>query len=549
MIRGGESGDGFPEGQFMRSAQQFEGEHNAVWRGMGFLVAEVEELPLMDPDTALVAQEQLRKLARRNKKGTQEEAVQKNVKHVDKARKAARSLPAVDEFDKVKIQAVGRGSLEVREAVEKGAFPPEPFATHGAQGWTGGDNPSWWREWCRAGHRQRDACGRGADGDRGEVSTMVADGGSSLSDEAARAVRATLSGLKPSHGVLPMELEADGTACEGPRREIVPEEYVESLRPKSQAGQSVPRWLQELGGTVQHGVEFWEKLAERQMKPLSRVDPATMELEKEARRQHRFEDWDRTKGTAVWLLELAASRTWRPEALDALTRLPDPRAAVPLGQAVRALIQSDGPVILQGKGANGESVAPSGSEEREWLEQLGRAQANVPYAYEPVETERGRPMRAPYEGSPSRLTVGEFAVGVGCFLACARAAGMQPIWMADSDRAALRLAKQNCPEVPMVFGDLSEVDPKQLPWCHVLVGGACCQPFSRAGKQLGFQDDRAYSTIRMLHYVAAVRPWFAVSENVENLLHIHGGKDWKLVAHIFRLLGYGIQAVLVCPSR
>ena len=206
----------------MRSAQRFEGEHNAVWRGMGFLVAEAEELPLMDPDTALVAQEQLRKLARRNKKGTREEAVQKNVKHVDRAKKAARSLPAVDAFDKVKIQAVGRGSLEVRKAVEKGALPPEPFATHGAQGWTGGDNPSWWREWCRAGHRQRDACGRGTDGDRGAVSTMVADGGSSLSDEAARAVRATRSGLKPSHVALPTELKADGTACEGPRRENSP---------------------------------------------------------------------------------------------------------------------------------------------------------------------------------------------------------------------------------------------------------------------------------------------------------------------------------------
>ena len=380
MIRGGEPGGGFPEGQFMRSAQRFEGEHNAVWRGMGFLVAEAEELPLMDPDTALVAQEQLRKLARRNKKGTREEAVQKNVKHVDRARKAARSLLAVDAFDKVKIQAVGRGSLEVREAVEKGALPPEPFATHGAQGWTGGDNPSLWREWCRAGHRQRDACEYGIDGDRGAVNTVEAGCGSQLSDEAARAVRTTRSDLKPSHVVLPTELKADGTACEGPRRGIVPEEYVESLRPKSQAGQSVPRWLRELGGTVQHGVEFWEKLAERQMKPLSRVDPATMELEKEARRQHRFEDWNRTKGTAVWLLELAASRTWRPEALDALKRMPDPRAAVPLGQAVRALIQSDGPVILQGRGANGESVAPSGSKEREWLERLNRAQANVPYA-------------------------------------------------------------------------------------------------------------------------------------------------------------------------
>ena len=94
-----------------------------------------------------------------------------------------------------------------------------------------------------------------------------------------------------------------------------------------------------------------------------------------------------------------------------------------------------------------------------------------------------------------------------------------------------------------------DVDPMDLPWVHVFLGGACCQPFSRIGKQLGWRDDRAYTTLRMLHNTAAMRPWVLVSKNVEAQRNIHDGKVWELITGVLRILGCTVQPVPVCPSR
>jgi hypothetical protein len=206
--------------------------------------------------------------------------------------------------------------------------------------------------------------------------------------------------------------------------------------------------------------------------------------------------------------------------------------------------------ILRQGAMHGVSAAPAPdtSDDDGMDPVLGKARGALPYVYEPVHTNAVGADRLPYEGVPTGISVGEFAVGVGCFLACATAAGMTPVWMADSDAAALALARQNCPHVPWVAGDMNSIDPADLPWCHVMLGGACCQPFSRAGFQHGFGDDRAYSTLRMLHNVAAVKPWFAVSENVEHMLHVQAGEAWHVINHTFLLLGYVTDVVHVCPS-
>lgn len=101
----------------------------------------------------------------------------------------------------------------------------------------------------------------------------------------------------------------------------------------------------------------------------------------------------------------------------------------------------------------------------------------------------------------------------------------------------------------MTFRSIFTIDPIDLPWVHVLLGGACCQPFSRIGKQLGWRDDRAYTTLRMLHNTAAMRPWVLVSENVEAQRNIHNGSVWGLITGVLRILGYTVQPVPVCPSR
>jgi hypothetical protein len=140
---------------------------------------------------------------------------------------------------------------------------------------------------------------------------------------------------------------------------------------------------------------------------------------------------------------------------------------------------------------------------------LQHARAKVPFSYKPVETRSSLPpLRMPYEGCPEHLTVGEFAVGVGCFMASAIASGLRGAWMSDLGPDALAVAATNCPSVPTKLGSMFEQDPNDLPWAHVLVGGACCQPLSKMSRQRGWEDERAYSTLRMLHNTATLQPWF-----------------------------------------
>ena len=99
----------FPTRELAKHAAEFESAHNEVWRAMGFLVAKNEPLPLMDESTTRLAAEQLRKLARRNEKGSRESAEAKNGKQLKRAEKRARAHPAEDRFHRHRLALRGRG--------------------------------------------------------------------------------------------------------------------------------------------------------------------------------------------------------------------------------------------------------------------------------------------------------------------------------------------------------------------------------------------------------------------------------------------------------
>jgi site-specific DNA-cytosine methylase len=120
-------------------------------------------------------------------------------------------------------------------------------------------------------------------------------------------------------------------------------------------------------------------------------------------------------------------------------------------------------------------------------------------------------------------------------------------WMAESNQAAMAIARINCPSVNKQYASAFEVDPASLPWVHVIMGGTCCQPFSRIGKRLGWADDRAYTTLRLLHIAVTQRNWFAVMENVAEILVAHDGRVWKLIRFVLESEGFHVQAVHTNP--
>ena len=62
-------------------------------------------------------------------------------------------------------------------------------------------------------------------------------------------------------------------------------------------------------------------------------------------------------------------------------------------------------------------------------------------------------------------------------------AGHTVVWANDKDKYACMTYRHNFPHVPLVEGDIREIDKASIPDFDILAAGFPCQPFSVCGKQ------------------------------------------------------------------
>ena len=70
----------------------------------------------------------------------------------------------------------------------------------------------------------------------------------------------------------------------------------------------------------------------------------------------------------------------------------------------------------------------------------------------------------------------------------------------------------------LTLGNICDIDIKNIPKHDILTAGFPCQPFSIAGKQLGFDDDRSNVFWKILKIIKHHKPECIILENVKNLL-------------------------------
>ncbi|UXC19048.1 DNA cytosine methyltransferase [Comamonas squillarum] len=103
-------------------------------------------------------------------------------------------------------------------------------------------------------------------------------------------------------------------------------------------------------------------------------------------------------------------------------------------------------------------------------------------------------------------------------------------------------------------GDITKISPNDIPDHDVLTAGFPCQPFSKAGEQLGFECTKQGD---LFFNVAAIlkqkKPSFFILENVPNLLKHNEGRTWKAIQDILGMgpegLGYHIAAERFSPHN
>jgi len=103
-------------------------------------------------------------------------------------------------------------------------------------------------------------------------------------------------------------------------------------------------------------------------------------------------------------------------------------------------------------------------------------------------------------------------------------------------------------------GDITKVPPWDVPDHDVLTAGFPCQPFSKAGEQLGFEcTEQGNLFFNVVAILKEKKPTFFILENVPNLLKHDEGRTWKEIQKILGIgkdgLGYNIRAERLSPHH
>ena len=248
------------------------------------------------------------------------------------------------------------------------------------------------------------------------------------------------------------------------------------------------------------------------------------------------------KSDTLWLLELASDKAYRSAVAEVFRWRAERRADCDgvLGSAIDTCKKSLPSVDWRNEGCKGD-LRPVQPEEKDWQHRIVRAQKSNPYEFKPAVTEPVVPDRHPWHGLVEKPTFTEISAGIGVFAACFQAAGANCVCMVEPVPGSLRFAKKNCRDTSDEPLGLEDKEPGDFQWTHGIVGGPECQPFSSAGRQRGWEDDRSYTMIRTLHLAAVMKPWWVWLENVKAIESVAEGKVWQTIKGIAEELGYKVK--------
>jgi DNA (cytosine-5)-methyltransferase 1 len=81
-------------------------------------------------------------------------------------------------------------------------------------------------------------------------------------------------------------------------------------------------------------------------------------------------------------------------------------------------------------------------------------------------------------------------------------------------------------------GDINDIVIENIPTFYILCGGFPCQPFSQAGKQKGFNDNRANVFYKICDIIQFHNPKYILLENVKTVKTHNKGKTWQTIKKI-----------------
>ncbi|MEZ7741028.1 DNA cytosine methyltransferase [Gemella sanguinis] len=133
--------------------------------------------------------------------------------------------------------------------------------------------------------------------------------------------------------------------------------------------------------------------------------------------------------------------------------------------------------------------------------------------------------------------------GIGGFRLALENNNAQCVFSSEIDKFARETYKMNFGEYPS--GDIFEIESEDIPNHDILCAGFPCQPFSIAGKRLGFEDARGTLFFEVARIIKDKRPKAFILENVAGLVNHDNGKTLATILSILEELNYSFNWKLI----
>lgn len=117
--------------------------------------------------------------------------------------------------------------------------------------------------------------------------------------------------------------------------------------------------------------------------------------------------------------------------------------------------------------------------------------------------------------------------------------GYRCVFTSEIDRYAQMTYKANFGEVPS--GDITAVHEDDIPSHELLLAGFPCQPFSHAGKRLGFEEVRGTLFFDIVRIMKKHEPAIVFLENVRGFKWHDGGRTFEVACRVMEGLGYAVH--------
>lgn len=146
--------------------------------------------------------------------------------------------------------------------------------------------------------------------------------------------------------------------------------------------------------------------------------------------------------------------------------------------------------------------------------------------------------------------------GIGGFHLAFHKNGAKCVFVSEWNEPARKTYEANFKKIsPNIFnkknfiGDITKVEPKQIPDFDILCGGFPCQPFSQAGFKKGFHDERGNLFFHIAEIIRIKKPKAFFLENVRHLFKHDDGKTFKTIEKIItKELSYSFFSKIVKAS-